>query len=653
MDEVKRIIELREELTECNRRYYEEDDPMIPDIEYDMKMHELRDLEAKHPEMADDNSPTVKVGGEASGPFEKFTHKIQMQSLRDVFSMDEVSEFVEDVHSEYPDATFSVEFKIDGLSISLTYENQKLVMGATRGNGFIGENVTANVLQIADIPATIPETKHTVLRGEVYMTEKMLSILNEKRLKNGEKLFANCRNAAAGAIRQLDPNAVKERGLKCFVFNIQENSVGLKTHKECLDYAEKLGFSTVNRNTVKTTEDVIQAIMDIGAERAKLPYNIDGAVIKVNELDIREAMGVTNKYPKWAVAYKYPPEERSTILREIQVPVGRTGVLTPRAVFDTIQLAGTNVSAATLHNFDLIKAMDIRVGDTIVVHKAGDIIPKISKVIVEKRPEGTLPFKVPTVCPVCGHPVVKAEDEAALKCVNDDCPAMFLRKMVHFVSRDAMNIMGMGVSIMEQLVDKGYVKSLTDVYRLTKAQLLTLDKVKDAKAENVLKAIEKSKRTKLNRVLYSLGIPLVGHTATELMCSHYNDDLDAILSASKEALMTIEGIGEKIAEAAVNYFSVHEAFIRELVGFMVLEKTTPIVMDEDGEFAGKTCVVTGSFEGHSRSDIEARLKELGAKVSGSVSKKTDIVFCGEKAGSKLEKAQLLGLEIRESVNELF
>lgn len=651
MGEAERIKQLRSELTEHNRRYYELDDPIISDSEYDALMHELRALEGKHPELYDENSPTVKVGGAPNGPFKKFTHKIQMQSLLDVFTLDEVREFVENVHAEYPKATFSVEYKIDGLSISLTYENGVLVMGATRGNGFIGEDVTRNILQIQDIPKAIPEKKHSVFRGEVYMARTTLEKLNEDRVANGEVPFANCRNAAAGTLRQLDPKVVKERQLKCFVFNVQENSVGLDTHKAGLDYVAEQGLSTVSRETVFTADEVIAAINAIGEIRPKLSYDIDGAVIKVNEFSIRDEMGVTSKYPKWAVAYKYPPEEKSTVVRDIIVQVGRTGVLTPKAKFDTVQLSGSKVSAATLHNFDLIKTMDIRIGDTIIVHKAGDIIPKIAKVVKEKRPEGTVPFGIPTTCPICGGKVVKVGGEAAVRCVNDECPAQFNRKLIHFVDREAMNIDGLGSSIIEQLVDSKKVQKFVDIYRLSKDDLLGLEGFKDKKAEKILSAIEASKNTTLDRVIYALGIPLVGKKASTLICKHFNYDLDKVLGATVEEMSGIEGVGEKIAKAASDYFSAHKSAIEELASQMNLHVEAEEI--EESDYTGKTCVVTGSFEGHSRSEIEDRLKKLGAKVSGSVSKKTDILFAGEAAGSKLQKATDLGITIKNSIDDLF
>lgn len=651
MDEEKRILQLRKELLEHNRNYYDNDAPTISDYEYDMLMHELRSLEAKHPEMYDPNSPTVKVGGTSSSKFSKFTHKVPLQSLIDVFDVKEVEAWVKEVQATYPNATFSVEAKIDGLSLAVTYDNGHLVMGATRGNGLIGEDVTENVKCIGSIPTKIPEKKHTVFRGEVYMPKKVLERLNEERIKNGEQPFANCRNAAAGTLRQKDPKEVLDRQLSCMIFNIQENSVGLTTHCDGLEYAKAQGMLVTPYTHVTTAEDVVKTIGIIGSIRDTLSYDMDGAVVKVNELDIREKLGVTAKYPKWAIAYKYPPEERTTVVRDIKLQVGRTGVITPKAVFDTVQLCGTNVSAATLHNFDMLKSLDVRIGDTVRVYKAGEIIPKVTSVVMEKRPASAVPFEIPTKCPICGGPVEKDEDGVALRCMSDTCPAKFHRRLVHFVHRDAMNIDGIGKQTLEQMCDTGMVTKYEDLYKLTKDQLMTLDKVGDKKAENILSAIEASRKVKLANFLYAFGVPLFGHKATELVADKYKT-LDKVLTATEEDMAKIPGVGEAIAKSACSYLKANKAEVEALGALMNIEavKEKKVSM---GNYTGKKCVITGTFDSHSRNEIQAALEAQGAVVAGSVSKNTDILFCGHDAGSKLQKAKELGVEIHESVDDLF
>lgn len=652
MSEKERILYLRKELERLSHEYYDLDNPSVSDIEYDTMMRELRELEKKHPKMEDANSPSVKVGGNVSSTFSKFKHHIQMQSLQDVFNLDDIREFVNSVHRQYPNATFSVETKIDGLSISLTYDNGHLTTGATRGNGFIGEDVSENVKCISGIPSTIPEKEHIVFRGEVYMLKKTLEKINAERISNGETPFANCRNSAAGTLRQLDPAIVKERGLCCFVFNLQESTTPVKTHWEALQIADRCGIATVRRTLAKTADEVVKAIDDIGDERNSLPFDIDGAVVKVNELDIREDMGITAKYPKWAVAYKYPPEERSTVIRDIKLQVGRTGVITPKAVFDTVSLCGSNISAATLHNFDVISAMDIRIGDTVIIHKAGDVIPKIVKVVKEKRPDRTVPFKMPCECPVCHHKAERTEGEAALKCTNPNCPAKITRNFIHFVDRNAMNIENLGPSVIEQLIDAGKLKCFEDFYHITKEDFLELEGFKEKKAQKSVDSINKSRNTTLDRVITALGIPLVGEKASKTICEYFNYDFNALDTASTEEISAIQDVGEKMAYSLRKYLDENKTAIASLLSQMKL--TVPEMKRSiDSEYSGKTCVITGSFEGRSRSEIEARLKELGATVSGSVSKKTDILICGEAAGSKLEKAKSLGIKIETSLDKIF
>ena len=642
------IISLRERLKVLNHHYYDLDEPLVSDAEYDILLHRLRDLEAKYPDMYDPESPSVKVGGTVSSTFEKYEHKVQMQSLLDVFSFDEVKSFVEKIKKEHKNAKFSVEYKIDGLSILVLYENGKLKTGATRGDGFIGEDVTENIKQISDIPHTINYDGRIAFRGEVYMSKKSLEVANAEREENGEALFANARNAAAGSLRQLDPSLTKKRNLKCFIFNIQEGN--FTSHEDGLFKANELGFKTVNSVIVDNCEDIIKEIERIGTIRDSLEYGIDGVVIKVNSIAEREEIGTASKYPKWAIAYKFPAEEKKTIVREIKLQVGRTGNITPVAIFDTVQLAGTQVSKATLHNFDYIKEKDIRIGDTIIVRKSGDIIPEVVKVI--ERGEGAEEYKEPTVCPVCGGKVMRDEENVALKCISDSCPAQLERNIIHFVSRDAMNIDGMGPAIVSQLLSKNIIKKVTDIYSVTKNEFLTLDKIKEKSAENLLNAIEKSKNCELYRVIYGLGIPLVGLKASKLICKNYNDDFNEMTKATVETLSEVSEIGPKIASSFIEYVNTNKEHIEELIGIMNIKKTEKIEIVES-EYTGKTICVTGSFEGYSRKEIEEKLISLGAKVTGSVSKKTDILFCGEAAGSKLEKANANNVKIIYSLDGLF
>ena len=641
----QRVQELRTVIEKNNRLYYDQDAPELEDFEYDALTRELKELEAAYPELITPASPTQHVGGTPSGRFAKVTHTVKMESLLDAFSYDELRDFDRRVQEAGVEPEYVVEIKIDGLSCSLEYENGELVRASTRGDGVVGEDVTANVRAIKKIPKHLKNAPAFLeVRGEVYMPHEAFQHLCAEQELQGTAPFKNPRNAAAGSLRQKDPKITGSRGLSIFVFNVQQiRGKELTTHAESLDYLKSLGLPVSPRyHIVHNIEDAIAEIEQIGQNRSKLDFDMDGAVIKVNRFAQRDLMGSTNKFPRWAIAFKYPPEVKETTLRSIEVAVGRTGVLTPTACFDPIFLAGTTVARATLHNEDFIHQFGLRIGDTIQVRKAGDIIPEV--IGVTHHAEDADPYEMPTVCPSCGAPVVHLEDESALRCINPECPAQALRNLIHFASRDAMDIDGLGTAVATQLVEKGLVHSVADLYALTQEQLLTLDKFKEKSADNLHKAIERSKENNLDKLLFGFGIRNIGDKAAALLAEHFGT-LEAIREASVEAISEIDGFGGVMAQSIVEFFAKDGTadVVRRLAdaGVNMKWKGEP----KGDKLAGKTLVVTGTLETLSRSEAEALIVRNGGKASGSVSKKTSYVVAGAAAGSKLTKAQSLGVPV--------
>ncbi|MBQ8508738.1 MAG: NAD-dependent DNA ligase LigA [Clostridia bacterium] len=647
-----RMGELAKLLEYHSRRYYVLDDPEISDYDYDMLFRELVTLEGEFPSLADPNSPTRRVGGEAVEGFEKVTHNVPLGSLSDVFDFDEVRAFVERTKAFDADCTYTVECKIDGLSCSLVYENGRLVRGATRGDGRVGENVTENLRTIRSLPLTIDtDEPYVEVRGEVYMSRARFEALNARREEAGESLFANPRNAAAGTLRQLDSKITASRGLDIFVFNYQTGSKAFENHDESLRWLESVGFTILPYlKTVSTADEVIAQIEAIGGMRDSLPFGIDGAVVKVNSLALRRTIGENTSTPKWAVAYKYPPEEKPTKLTDIVIQVGRTGVLTPNAVLDPVGLAGTTVSRATLHNLDFIRERDIKIGDTVIVRKAGDIIPEVVSVVKEKRNGSERQFDMPETCPSCGEPVVAdADDEessgsAAYRCTNAACPAQLLRNLEHFASKDAMNIDGLGPSMLATLNKEGLVHTFADLYRLAADQLVPLERMGEKSAQNLIAAIEASKQAGLARLIYALGIRQVGVKAAQVLAARFGD-IEALFTADADTLCEIDDVGDITARYVVNYFAHPQtrALIDELKAAGVV---TTYEADVAGDkLAGLTFVLTGTLPTMKRDEAGALIQRYGGKVSGSVSKKTSYVVVGEDAGSKLTKAQSLGVPV--------
>ena len=641
----QRVQELRTVIEKNNRLYYDQDAPELEDFEYDTLTRELKELEAAYPELITPASPTQHVGGTPSGRFAKVTHTVKMESLLDAFSYDELRDFDRRVQEAGIEPEYVVEIKIDGLSCSLEYENGELVRASTRGDGVVGEDVTANVRAIKKIPKHLKNAPaYLEVRGEVYMPHEAFRHLCAEQELQGTAPFKNPRNAAAGSLRQKDPKITGSRGLSIFVFNVQQiRGKELTTHAESLDYLKSLGLPVSPRyHIVHNIEDAIAEIEQIGQNRSKLDFDMDGAVIKVNRFAQRDLMGSTNKFPRWAIAFKYPPEVKETTLRSIEVAVGRTGVLTPTACFDPIFLAGTTVARATLHNEDFIHQFGLRIGDTIQVRKAGDIIPEVIGVTLHA--EDADPYEMPTVCPSCGAPVVHLEDESALRCINPECPAQALRNLIHFASRDAMDIDGLGTAVATQLVEKGLVHSVADLYTLTQEQLLTLDKFKEKSADNLHKAIERSKENNLDKLLFGFGIRNIGDKAAALLAEHFGT-LEAIREASVEAISEIDGFGGVMAQSIVEFFAKDGTadVVHRLAdaGVNMKWKGEP----KGDKLAGKTLVVTGTLETLSRSEAEALIVRNGGKASGSVSKKTSYVVAGAAAGSKLTKAQSLGVPV--------
>jgi len=643
----KRIAELSRLIEYHSEKYYIEDAPEISDYEYDKMFYELVALEEEFPALASPNSPTKRVGGKALDKFEKVTHAVRMGSLSDVFSHDEVRDFIAKTEEKLGHAcVFSVEPKIDGLSVSLEYRDGELSVGSTRGDGVVGENVTENLKTVRRIPLKLKEKLPLIeVRGEVYMPRATFYKLNEKNELSGGQIFANPRNAAAGSLRQLDSKITASRGLDIFVFNIQRaEGVKFSSHTESLDYLESLGFHVIpDRKMLSGADEIIKRIEELGEARSTLPYDIDGVVIKADNFAERELLGENTSTPKWAVAFKFPPEQKTTVLRDIIIQVGRTGVLTPNARLDPVRLAGTTVSRATLHNIDFITERDIRIGDTVTVQKAGDIIPEVVSVDLSKRPKDAEPYRMPSVCPSCGEPVYR-DDEAAVRCTNSACPAQLRRTLEHFASRDAMNIDGMGEAVVSALIDADLIRDAADIYRLDAKRIADLDRMGEKSADNLIKAIERSKDAGLDKLIYALGIRGVGEKAARSLAETFGD-IDALAAATKEDLIAIDDFGEITADYVVNFFThpQNKKLIDELKSLGL--KTTFGAEKASDILAGLTFVLTGTLPTMTRGEAEAKIIANGGKTSSSVSKKTSYVLAGSDAGSKLTKAEALGLNI--------
>ena len=649
----QRIEALKEQLNRWSHEYYVEDKPTATDAEYDKAYHELVALEAEHPEFVTPDSPTQRVGGEVLDQFQKVTHTNPMLSLSNAFSKEDLEEFDARLRKLTNRAIeYVCELKIDGLSIALTYQNGQLVLGATRGDGTTGEDVTGNVRTIKSVPLSLKEPWNIEVRGECYMPKKAFVALNQSREEEGLEVFANPRNAAAGSLRQLDPKIAAKRNLSVFLYSSPSvEELNVSTQEELLEKMAEIGFVTnPERLKCQTIDEVWNYIETIASKRPDLPYEIDGMVIKVNDFTAQEEIGFTVKAPRWAIAYKFPAEEAQTVVRNIEWTVGRTGVVTPTAVMDPVQLAGTTVRRASLHNIDLIKERDIRLEDTVVIHKAGDIIPEVTRVILEKRPETSKPYEFPTTCPVCHEKLEHLEEEVAIRCLNPKCPAQLTEGLSHFVSRNAMNMSGIGPRVIKQLFEEGLVLDVADLYQLTLDQLLALDKIQQKSAENILEAIEKSKENSLERLITGLGIRHVGTKAAKELAQHFKT-MTALKEASIEQLLEIDGLGDIIAYSVKTYFeqpSVQE-LIQELQDSGVNMTYLGVTKDDSAAsghvLSGKTVVLTGTLEQLTRQDAKEKLESLGAKVTGSVSKKTDVVIAGHSAGSKLTKANDLGIEV--------
>ncbi|HFI0157929.1 TPA: NAD-dependent DNA ligase LigA [Streptococcus suis] len=642
-----RISELVGLLNQYAKEYYQLDKPSVSDAEYDKLYRELVELETAHPELVLPDSPTHRVGGKVLDGFEKYSHVYPLFSLQDAFSREELDAFDQRVRKEFPQATYICELKIDGLSISLTYEAGNLVVGATRGDGSVGENITENLKRVADIPLTLPQAIDVTVRGECYMPKASFDRVNQQRQEAGEAEFANPRNAAAGTLRQLDTGVVAQRGLATFLY--QEASPSEATSQsQVLEKLDSLGFVTNHDYQLADTIDEVWAFIEKMAERRDdLPYEIDGIVIKVNDLAIQEELGFTVKAPRWAVAYKFPAEEKEAQILSVDWTVGRTGVVTPTANLSPVQLAGTTVSRATLHNVDYIAEKDIRIGDTVIVYKAGDIIPAVLKVVDKYRTDQEV-MPVPSQCPSCQSDLQHYEDEVALRCINPICPSQLMSKLEHFASRDAMNIAGLGSSIVEKLFLAGLVKDVADIYKLTVDDLLTLDGFKEKSADKLYQAIQASKGNSAERLLFGLGIRHVGSKASKILLENFGD-LEALAQASQDEIASLEGLGQVIAKSLTSFFASQGArqLLVELKENAVNLTYLGQVADENAALSGLTVVLTGKLERMKRGEAKAKLEALGANVAGSVSKKTNLVVAGADAGSKLAKAQELGIEIKD------
>ena len=646
MEPKERMEALTAQLNEANYRYYVLDDPTMADYEYDHLLRELEDLEKAHPELVRPDSPTRRVGGEALSQFEKVRHPVPLMSLQDVFSTEELTDFLTKILAEEPDTAFSVEPKIDGLSVALEYVDGEFVRGATRGDGTVGEDVTENLKTIRSIPMTLDNAPpRLIVRGEVFMPKKSFEKLNAHQEAEGKPLFANPRNAAAGSLRQLDPKIAAKRGLDILVFNIQlAEGISFETHRESLDYLRQLKFKVIPNVVLKDVDSVVAQVASINENREKLTCDIDGAVIKVDSLSQRERLGATAKFPRWAAAYKYPPEIKPTVVEDIVVQVGRTGVLTPKAVVRPVRLAGTTVTNATLHNQDFITERDIRIGDTVRIRKAGEIIPEILDVDLSRRPCDAVPYFLPETCPVCGAPTVKDEDGAFLRCTGAECPAQLSRNIAHFVSRDAMDIDGLGAAIVDSLIEKGLIKSPADIYYLTLDALKSLWQKGGKAAEKLFASIEASKNQDVSRLIYALGIRQVGAKTGKVLASQFGS-LDALMAASAEELTQVDDVGEVTARSIADWFaqpqSRHMVERLRQAGVNFASKRTVT----DSRFAGMTFVLTGALSKFTREEATEKIELFGGKAAGSVSKKTTYVVVGENAGSKERKARELGIPI--------
>lgn len=653
---MEEVLQLREQLNQYNYEYYVLDNPTVDDFTYDRLMQRLIALEDAHPELKTADSPTQRVGGEVLEGFSQVDHSVQMQSLSDVFSKEEFEEFDKRTRTGLDSSAveYVVEMKIDGLSVSLEYENGSFVRGSTRGSGFVGEDITANLKTIPSIPLKLKEEiPYLEVRGEVFMPRENFIRLNEEREIAGEPLFANPRNAAAGSLRQLDSRITARRRLDIFVFNVQQiEGKELTNHKESLEYLEQLGFKTVPRTqTFYGAEEAFQEILRIGEMRGELSFDIDGAVVKVNSFTERESLGVTTKTPKWAVAYKFPAEQQESVLLDIALQVGRTGVVTPNAVLTPVRIAGSTVSRATLHNIDNIRDKDIRIGDTVVIQKAGDIIPEVVKALTEKRKGTEVVFAMPDSCPACGEPLYREEGEAAVRCMNSNCPAQQMRSIVHFASRPCMDIEGLGPAVVQQLLDSKLIEDCGDLYTLRFEDLILLERFGAKSAQNLLSAIEESKERGLDRVLTALGIRLIGSRAAELLAERFQS-IDAMMDADEETVAGINDIGDKMAASLVHYLNQEKSVV-------ILEKLkaagvkmtfeSKVVGDS---LSGKTFVLTGTLPTLKRNEAKSLIESHGGKVSGSVSKKTDFVVAGEEAGSKLDKANELNIKVLDEAELL-
>lgn len=642
----KKIEDLRKTLRYHSDRYYNDDAPEIEDYEYDMMMRELQELEQKYPEYDSPDSPTKRVGGKADNSFESVVHTVRMGSLQDAFSKDEIRDFEKRVKDVVSNPKYCVEPKIDGLSVSLEYRNGIFVRGSTRGDGDVGEDVSGNLRVIHNIPLKLSkDIPYLEVRGEVYMPKKSFDKVVDRQLINGEKPFKNPRNAAAGSLRQKDSKVTATRGLDIFVFNVQQvEGVTLTSHKQSLDFLKELGFNTIpGYSVVDNIEDALKLIDKIGEERGSLEYDIDGAVVKVDDFAMREQLGSTAKFPKWAVAFKYPPEEKQTKIIDIEVAVGRTGVLTPTAVLEPVHLAGTTVSRATLHNQDFIDEKGIAVGDIVTVRKAGEIIPEVL-CVNEHNSDGS--FQLPKICPSCGSTVIREEGEAAVRCINPDCPAQLLRNLIHFCSRDAMDIEGLGPAIIELFVNNSLISKTEDIYSLTfdKINSASLDGFKDKSINNIIASVENSKKNDLSKLIYALGIRHVGAKAGKLLSDHFGD-MDSIMSATVEDILQIDGFGEIMAQSVFEFFKNEKTriLIDNLKNAGVNMKSLSVITDT--RFEGKTFVLTGTLTQFTRAEASKIIEDFGGKTSSSVSKKTSYVLAGESAGSKLDKANALGIEV--------
>ena len=646
MEPQKRIQDLTALLNEAGYRYYVLDDPTLPDFEYDRLLRELEDLEKTYPEYVLPDSPTKRVGGQAVNTFGAVTHAVPLMSLQDVFSMEELEDFLNRIKEALPNAAYSVEPKIDGLSVALEYEDGRFVRGATRGDGVVGEDVTENLKTIRSIPMILENAPaRLIVRGEVYMPKKTFHTLNAALEENGEKTFANPRNAAAGSLRQKDPKVTAKRKLDILVFNVQlAEGVTFTSHCETLEYLKSLRFKVIPYKKLSDPKKIEEEILRINEEREKLPCDIDGGVVKLDDLAQRELLGATAKFPRWAVAYKYPPEVKSTVIEDIVIQVGRTGVLTPKAVVAPVRLAGTTVTNATLHNQDFISRLDVRIGDTVRIRKAGEIIPEILGVDLNKRPENTKPYFLPDRCPVCGAEVVRDEDGAFLRCTGAECPAQLSRNIAHFVSRDAMDIDGLGSAIVESLISQKLIKSPADIYYLTLEEISGLWKSGTTAAKKLLAAIEASKQQDVSRLIYALGIRQVGVKTGKSLAAAFGS-MDALMDASLEALTAVPDIGEITAQSIYEWFRQDQSqhLIRRLREAGLNFESKRVITDT--RLAGKTVVLTGTLSRFTREEATEKIELLGGKASGSVSRKTSFVVAGENAGSKERKARELGIPV--------